>query len=259
MKGLVRAAGVGERLRPLTYTIPKPLLEIGGRPLIHYPLLMLKRAGVTQIAINVHHLAGEIEAALGNGSSLGIEITYSREPVLLGTGGALNPLREYFAGETFIVANGDTILDLDLSAMVAFHRERKALATLLLARPDNLDDYSRIEIDRDGRIRRMRLLRRRDPIEYDDYPREPGAKISGALDAHMFCGLMVAEPEVLGMLPEAAPWSIMTGLLAPMMTGGLPLFGYAYGGYFRTVDDLASYEALRAEFTSRSPHLHYLR
>ena len=83
------SAGYGERLRPLTETIPKPILEVGGRPLIHYPLLMLKRAGITDVAINVHHLAAEVEPALGDGSSLGLRITYSPERVLTGTGGPL--------------------------------------------------------------------------------------------------------------------------------------------------------------------------
>ncbi len=67
MKALVLAAGKGERLRPLTETIPKPMLELGGRPLIHYPLMMLKRAGITQVAVNVYHLAGIIESGLGSG------------------------------------------------------------------------------------------------------------------------------------------------------------------------------------------------
>src|SRR6516164_8726150 len=98
MKALVLAAGHGERLRPLTDTVPKPLLEIGGRPLIHYPLLMLRDAGIREIAINVHHLAGQIEAALGGGA-LGLTITCSPEPILLGTGGPLLPLRNYFGRE----------------------------------------------------------------------------------------------------------------------------------------------------------------
>src|SRR5260221_14712191 len=89
MKGLVLSAGYGERLRPLTDAIPKPILEVGGRPLIHYPLPMLKRAGITEGAINVHHLAAEVERALGHGSSLRLRITYSLEPVLTGTGGPL--------------------------------------------------------------------------------------------------------------------------------------------------------------------------
>src|SRR5260370_30717725 len=99
MKALVLSAGYGERLRPLTNTIPKPLLEVGGRPLIHYPLLLLKAAGITEVAINVHHLAVSVEKALDDGRSLGLSITYSPEPVLMGTGGPLLALRNYFAGE----------------------------------------------------------------------------------------------------------------------------------------------------------------
>src|SRR5208283_4564627 len=95
MKALVLAAGLGERARPLTEKTPKPMLEVGGRPLIHYPLAMLKNAGITQVAINVHHLAGEIQRGLRDGRSLGMEITYSPEPTLMGTGGPLNALRGY--------------------------------------------------------------------------------------------------------------------------------------------------------------------
>jgi NDP-sugar pyrophosphorylase family protein len=148
---------MGERLRPLSNETPKPMLPLGGRPLIHYPLAMLKRAGITEVAINVHHLAGKIQEGLGNGSRLGMSITYAPEPVLLGTGGPLNGLREYLCGDTFVIANSDGILDLDLAAMVAVHRQRAALATIALYKPANLDYYSLIEIDADERIRRMRL------------------------------------------------------------------------------------------------------
>src|SRR5215470_645602 len=100
MKALVLAAGHGERLRPMTDTIPKPLLEIGGRPLIHYPLLLLRHAGVREVAVNVHHLSAKIEAMLGRGNALGLAITYSPEPILLGTGGSLISLRSYFGSES---------------------------------------------------------------------------------------------------------------------------------------------------------------
>src|SRR5580704_19048937 len=101
MKALVLSAGYGERLRPLTDKTPKPLLETGGRPLIHYPLLMLRHAGIVDVAINVHHLASQIEQALGDGKSLGLRITYSPEPTLLGTGGPLLALRDYLGTEPF--------------------------------------------------------------------------------------------------------------------------------------------------------------
>ena len=115
MRALVLAAGMGERLRPLTDVTPKPMLELGGHPLIHYPLAMLRRAGITDVAINLHHLASVIQHGLGDGSQLGLRITYAPEPVLLGTGGPLNGLRNFLGGDTFVIANSDTILDLDLA------------------------------------------------------------------------------------------------------------------------------------------------
>jgi NDP-sugar pyrophosphorylase family protein len=253
MRALVLAAGKGERLRPLSNETPKPMLPIGGRPLIHYPLAMLKRAGITEVAINVHHLASKVQDGLGDGSRLGMRITYAPEPVLLGTGGPLNGLREYLGGDSFVIANSDGILDLDLAAMIAVHRERGALATIALFQPANIDYYSLIEIDADERIRRMRLLARRSPLEFDDYPKDLAPADAGTLLSFMYCGVIVAEPAVLGMIPATPPWSLMTGLFAPMVANGLPVFGRVHRGYFRTVDDLRSYDALKAEFASSPP------
>jgi NDP-sugar pyrophosphorylase family protein len=253
MRALVLAAGLGERLRPLTDSVPKPMLDLGGRPLIRYPLAMLKRAGITEVAINVHHLASAIEGGLGDGSRLGLTITYAPEPVLLGTGGPLNGLRDFLGGDSFVIANSDTILDLDLSAMIAFHRDRAALATIALFRPANLDYYSRLEIDADRRLRRMRLLAGSKPLRYDDYPADLAADVAGTLSSFMYCGVIVAQPAVLDLLPAIPPWSLMTGLFAPMVARGLPVLGHVHSGYFRTMDDLKSYDALKAEFASSPP------
>ncbi len=255
MKALVLAAGRGERLRPLTDTTPKPLLEVGGRPLIHYPLMMLKRRSITQIAINVHHLGGQIEATLGNGNELGLDIQYSPEPVLLGTGGPLLALRDYLGDETFVIANSDSILDLDLATMVAHHRDHRALATIALYRPPNPDYYSRLEIDGEGMIRRMRLLTRQAGREFDDYPAELSAAIAASLESFMYCGVCVCEPAVLDMMPVAAPFDLMGGVFGPMVAKGRRVTGYVHRGYFRTVDDVESYDRLRAEFATNPPRL----
>jgi NDP-sugar pyrophosphorylase family protein len=255
MKALVLAAGMGERLRPLTDVTPKPMLELGGHPLIHYPLAMLRRADITEVAINVHHLAPVIEQGLGDGSQLGLRITYAPEPTLLGTGGPLNGLRNFLGRNesTFVMANSDTILDLDLSAMLKFHRERAALATIALFHPANLDYYSRLEIDANQKLRRMRLLMRRDPIKYDDYPPALDYEVANTLSPFMYCGVIVAECAVLDLLPPNPPWSLMEGLFAPMVARAQPVFGYVHAGYFRTMDDLKSYDALKAEFASSPP------
>ena len=259
MKGLVLSAGYGERLRPLTETIPKPILEVGGRPLIHYPLLMLKRAGITDVAINVHHLAAEVERALGDGSSLGLRITYSPETALTGTGGPLAVLREYFGGERFVLLNCDTILDLDLARLIEFHHERGGLATFLLRAGGDPDAYSRIECDVHGRIQRMRLLAGRKRGKFVDYPRDLGATVAAALTPYMYCGVMVCEPEVFAMTPATPPFSLMGDVFAPIAARGVALYGYVHRGFFRTVDDLAGYDAVRREFAATPPALDYLR
>jgi NDP-sugar pyrophosphorylase family protein len=259
MKAIVLSAGYGERLRPLTERIPKPLLEAGGRPLIHYPLLMLRHAGITEVAINVHHLAAQIEHALGRGDALGLTITYSPEPALLGTGGPIFALRDYFAGDSFVMLNCDTILGLDLARMIRFHRAHGGLATFALRDSGGTNAYSRIEIDSSGRIHRMRLLRGRAPGEFDDYPPKLTTEIAAVVEPYMYCGAMVCEPAVFEMLPKTTSFSLMGDLFAPIVARGLPLFGYADSSFFRTVDDLADYEELRSEFAASSPPLDYLR
>jgi mannose-1-phosphate guanylyltransferase len=264
MKALVLSAGKGERLLPLTETVPKPLVEVDGRPLIHYPLRMLSHAGVTEIAINTHHLAGALESALGRGAALGIRITWAPETVLLGTGGPLLGLREFFGNETFAVLNCDTIIDLDLRALAEFHRERGGLATMVLRSPDHPAIYSRIEVDADSRIRRMRLLRgraaaeSRGPAEFDDYAPALRAGEAARLSSFMYCGVMLGEPAMFELMPPSPPFSLTAELLAPMVARGLALFGYVHAGFFRTVDDLNSLAALRREFAGASPRLPYL-
>jgi mannose-1-phosphate guanylyltransferase len=256
MRALVLSAGTGERLRPLTETVPKPLAEVGGRPLIHYPLLMLRRAGIREVAINTHHLPRAMEAALGTGASLGIDIIWAPEPTLLGTGGPLNSLRGFLSTDTFVIANCDTILDLELAEAIRFHRDRGALVTLAVARPENLDYYSRIELDSDARVRRIRLLRSRTPLSYDDFAKEPLSE--ARLDSFMYCGVIILEPAVLDRIPLSPPWSIMNGLIAPMVREGLPVTGFRHCGLLRTIDDLNSYRKVRAEFASNPPSLRFL-
>jgi NDP-sugar pyrophosphorylase family protein len=257
MRALVLSAGIGERLRPLTETVPKPLVVVGGRPLIHYPLLMLKHAGIREIAINTHHLPQAMEAALGTGARLGIDIIWAPEPTLLGTGGPLNGLRGFLGTDTFVIANCDTILDLELDEAIRFHRDRGALVTLAVARPENLDYYSHIELDSDARVRRIRLLKSRSPLSYDDFTKEPLSEAQ--LDSFMYCGVIILEPAVLDRIPPSPPWSIMSGLIAPMVREALPVMGFRHRGLMRTIDDLGTYEKVRAEFASDPPLLPFLQ
>jgi NDP-sugar pyrophosphorylase family protein len=120
------------------------------------------------------------------------------------------------------------------------------------------DNYSRIEIDADRRIRRMRLLKRGATNEFDDYPRALAPAVAARLTPYMYCGAMVCEPAVLAMLPKMAPFSLMGDLFAPLVARDFQLFGYVDYGFFRTVDDLKGYEALQAEFAKSPPALAYV-
>src|SRR5690242_19176798 len=118
---MILAAGLGSRLRPLTNTIPKPLLPISGTRLIVWNLLLLKRYGFHAVVISLHHLLPTIEQALGNGSKYGLRTYYSHEPVILGTAGGIKQAEPNFSGELVLVLNGDTLFELDLDALYAFH------------------------------------------------------------------------------------------------------------------------------------------
>jgi NDP-sugar pyrophosphorylase family protein len=147
-------------------------------------------------------------------------------------------------------------MSLDLRRVIEFHRERRSLATFALRRC--ADNYSRIEIDAEARIRRMRLLRRGATNEFDDYPPALELEVASMLSAYMYSGAMVCEPAVLAVLPKVAPFNLMGDFFAPLVARDVPLFGYVDYGFFRTVDDVKSYEALQAEFATSPPALAYL-
>ncbi|MFL6600646.1 MAG: N-acetylmuramate alpha-1-phosphate uridylyltransferase MurU [Steroidobacteraceae bacterium] len=120
MKAMVLAAGRGERLRPITDTVPKPLVRVAGKPLIAYHLQALERAGVRDVVINLSWLADKIRTALGDGSDYGVRITYTDEgPVALETGGGIFNAIQHLAPGPFLVVNGDTFTDIDLGALQA--------------------------------------------------------------------------------------------------------------------------------------------
>ena len=109
MRAMILAAGKGTRLRPLTDSTPKPLIDVVGRPMIAFPLELLRRAGICEVVINLHHLGDKIRAALGDGSAYGVRITYSVEDPILDTGGAIEAAREFLCDGTFVVANADVV------------------------------------------------------------------------------------------------------------------------------------------------------
>jgi NDP-sugar pyrophosphorylase family protein len=219
MKAMILAAGLGTRLRPLTNTIPKPLLPIAGTPLIVWNLLLLKRHGFHDVVINLHHLGPMIEKVLGNGSRYGLRIIYSREPMILGTGGGLKQAEPHFFGESVLVLNGDTLVDLDLSALWMFHQQRGAIATLVLRKDPEAAQWGLVEMNSDNRI--MRITGRG---RTDQAPTQP----------RMFAGIHVLHPRLLRDVPEGVASTIIDPYIAAIQQGEMVL-GYDSEGYWSDI------------------------
>src|ERR1700756_3901170 len=193
MKAMVFAAGQGLRLGALTTTTPKALVPVAGKPMIEYPLRLLRHYGISEIIVNLHHLGEQIENYLGDGSKLGLRIIYSKETELLDTGGGLLKARPFLQDGTFIVINTDVLIDLPLAELVTFHEKNQAVATLVL-RPDKLaDQYGSIEIDSDGKIYRFLQAQRPEP------PPISGTKL-------MFTGVQILEPRVFDYMNMEKVW-----------------------------------------------------
>ncbi len=220
VKAMILAAGFGSRLRPLTDRMPKPLIQVAGRPLIAYPLAVLREAGIRDVLINLHHLGEQIRDALGDGSRFGMSITYSEEHPILDTGGAIKNAQSFLEDGTFVVLNADTVIDLNLAEVVRWHRHRGARATMVL-RPDReAARYGVIEVDARGRIRRF-------------LGRPP--EVHEPLTALMFAGVHVFEPQVFSYMEEGR-FGINARTYPAMLAAGCPLFGYEFHGYWRVLD-----------------------
>ncbi len=219
MKAMILAAGLGNRLRPLTNTIPKPLLPVAGTPLIVWNLLLLKRYGFYDVVINLHHLGPMIEQALGNGSRFGLRIIYSHEPIILGTGGGLKQAEPHFSGEPVLVVNGDTLFELDLERLSSFHRQRRAAATLVLRQDPEAARWGLVEIGPDDRI--LRITGR------GEEGAAPGAP-------RMFAGIHILHPRLLRDVPKGGVSSIIDAYVRAIQQGEL-ILGYDFKGYWSDV------------------------
>jgi len=204
LRALVLAAGYGTRLRPLTDDLPKPLLPVLGAPLLARTLDVLAAVGSSATAINLHHRAEAIPAAFGD-RHRGMPLVYSREEPILGTSGAFVPLRDFFAGaDTVLLVNGDSLCDWPLAELLARHRRRGAVATMLLAgRPDPRPFGGGIGIDRGGRVTAIRSEPTFGPV----------------VRRHVYAGAYALSPRLLDRLPPGFSDS-MNDLFPPVLAAG---------------------------------------
>lgn len=219
MKAMILAAGLGTRLRPLTNVLPKPLLPVAGTPLIVWNLLLLKRHRFQDVIINLHHLGPMIEQALGDGRRFGLRIEYSHEAVILGTGGGIKQVESYFSGEPFLVLNGDTLFELDLDALIAFHRERDAAASLVLRQDPEAAQWGLIEVRDDRQV--MTITGK-------------GRPSSGPTEPRMFAGVHILHPRLLRAVPHGRESSIIDAYVRGLHEGER-IVGYDLNGYWSDI------------------------
>lgn len=215
MQGLILAGGEGTRLRPLTVYTPKPVVPIVNRPILYYQIDLLKRAGIRDIKLTLGYDPAKIKEIFGNGSELGIEISYIVESATLGTAGAYkNALGS--SNQTTIVLNGDILTDIDLTKVLEFHRAKEAVATIVAAPVENAAGYGLVEADQDGRVRR-----------FVEKPK-PEELHRGTINA----GIYILEKQILEMIPAGEKKFFEYDVFPQLLETGAAFFAYRWDGYW---------------------------
>jgi len=219
-RGMVLAAGLGTRMRPLTERTPKALIQVGGRPLIDYGLRTLAAAGLRDVVVNLHHLGDQVRAYVGDGSRWGLRVAFSPEEPLQGSGGGIRQARPLLGGSSMLPLNADTLAGIELAPLIAEHERRGATATMVLRRDPEVERFGAIRIRPDGRIQRFLSL-------IGPLPEVP-------TEAFMFTGVQILSPRVFDFMPPG-PFSITEVTYPQMLAAGEPLYGTVFEGPWLTV------------------------
>lgn len=228
---MILAAGKGTRVRPITYTIPKPLIPILQKPVMEFLLELLRKHGFDEIMVNVSHLAHEIESYFRDGQRFGVDIAYSFEGRIedgkllgeaLGSAGGIKKIQGFnnFFDDTFVVLCGDALIDLDLSAAVAFHKRQGAIATVITKSVprERVSSYGVVVTDDQGRIQ--------------SFQEKPA--VDEALSTEINTGIYIFEPEVIDYIPPNQKFDIGGELFPKLVASKAPF--YAVSMDFQWVD-----------------------
>lgn len=241
MKGIVLAGGEGRRLKPLTQSRPKPLLPVAGRPCVDYVLRSLINSGVRELIVTTSFMSDALIRSISEGLSYDASILYSFEAKPAGTAGSVKRVGN-FIDDTFVVAMGDVLVDLDVRPLIDFHRRRKSVATIALTHVGDPTEYGIVGLGKDGRIEKFKEKPRREEA------------FSDLVNA----GIYVLEPEVLDLIPDDEPFDFSKNVFPLMLAKALPVHGMPIEGVWVDIGrprDLirAGLEVIRRE--GREHHL----
>jgi mannose-1-phosphate guanylyltransferase len=237
MRAMVLAAGLGTRLRPITYDMPKPMVPVLNRPVMEHILRLLARHDFTETIANLHWFPDLIKEYFGDGSQLGVELSYSFEEQLLGTSGGVRNVAD-FLGDSFLIISGDALSDIDLTAMREFHESHDGIATLATKRVDDTSQFGVAITGADGRIQGFQ--EKPDPAE--------------ALSDLANCGIYMFRSEIFDFFPAPgtskaagpsdpagfADWAM--DVFPRLLEGDVPFYSHEIDAYW---NDIGNLEELR--------------
>ena len=224
MKAVVMAGGEGTRLRPLTSNQPKPMVSIVGKPCMEHIVELLRRHDFRDVVVTLAFMPQAIRSYFGDGETLDMNISYSVEESPLGTAGSVRQAVGE-GDEPLLVISGDALCDIDLTSLIAFHRDRKAAVTIALKSVENPLEFGIVVTDEEGRIERF--------LEKPSW----GQVFSDTINT----GIYVIEPEVLRHVPAGEPYDFSKQLFPLLLEMGRPLYGFVADGYWQDVGDLGQY------------------
>lgn len=225
MRAMVLAAGVGSRLEPLTARIPKPLVPVANRPVMELILQLLKRHGIEEVISNLHHLPEALRQYFGDGSKLGMRLSFHEEAMLSGDAGGVRACRDFLESGTFLVIMGDLLTDADITFVVAEHRRKRAIATIGLKRVDDVTQFGVAVTDQRGFI-----------TGFQEKP-EPAEALSNLAST----GIYVLEPEIFEHIPAQGTYGFGRQLFPKLVASGLPVLGVEITSYWSDVGTMRQY------------------
>jgi NDP-sugar pyrophosphorylase family protein len=238
MKAILLAGGKGTRLRPLTIHTPKPIVPIFDRPFLRYQLDLLKQVPeIDEAVLSLNYQPRRVEEIFGDGTEAGLAIRYVVEPQPLGTAGAVR-----YAGESLhesvVVFNGDVLTEIDLAAVIALHRERRAKATIVLTPVENPSAYGLVETDERGNVRRFLEKPAQDEITCNT----------------INAGIYVLEPDTFDRIPKDTPWSIERSFFPSLVERGEPFVAFISRGYWIDIGTPEKYRQVHRDIMDHRYH-----
>jgi mannose-1-phosphate guanylyltransferase len=225
MRAMVMAAGLGTRLRPLTYEIPKPLVPVANRPMMEHILLLLRRHGFGPVIANLHWFPDTIRDRFGDGSGVGIDLTYSYEDELLGTAGGVRNVAEFFGDEPFLVMAADALTDIDLAALRAAHQANDGIATLAVTRVSEVSEFGVVITDSAGRIQ--------------GFQEKPDR--AEALSDMASCMIYVLDREIFDYFPSKPVVDFARDVFPALLESDVPFHVHRIDDYWNDVGSLPEY------------------